>query len=290
MLLKRILSERRRRWEEAELAKLKAAGKSPRDEKWKAMYEEPEPPDTKDLPEPPEGWCWASLDQLLTRALANGKSVPDGDGFPVLRLTSIRDGIVDLTQRKSGEWGKIDPLNFAVKPDDFLVVRGNGSINLVGRGARVPSIAARVAFPDTLIRVAIAADALVPALLARWWDSPPIRSHLQRRAKTTAGIYKVNQTDLAETPVPLAPYAEQRRIHDEIERVDSVATESDRELGIAAARCARLRQSILKWAFEGKLVDQDPNDEPAEKLLERIRAERANTEVPKTTRRSRNAQ
>src|SRR5207244_1697869 len=64
VLLKRILSERRRRWEEAEIEKLKAAGKSPKGDKWKAKYEEPKPPDTKDLPELPEGWCWTTVGAL----------------------------------------------------------------------------------------------------------------------------------------------------------------------------------------------------------------------------------
>ena len=65
VLLARILKERRRRWEEAELAKLKAAGKTPKDDKWKAKYQEPVAPDTSTLPELPEGWCWATVDQLL---------------------------------------------------------------------------------------------------------------------------------------------------------------------------------------------------------------------------------
>ena len=64
VLLKRILAERRRRWEEAELAKLKAKDKPPTDDRWKAKYEEPAAPDTSGLPALPEGWCWANLDQL----------------------------------------------------------------------------------------------------------------------------------------------------------------------------------------------------------------------------------
>ena len=60
VLLTRILAERRRRWEEAELAKMKAKGKAPKDDKWKEKYVEPVAPDTSELPELPEGWCWAT--------------------------------------------------------------------------------------------------------------------------------------------------------------------------------------------------------------------------------------
>ena len=63
-LLERIRKERRKRWEEEELAKMKAKGKKPKDDKWKDKYKEPEPVDTTDLPELPEGWCWAALEEL----------------------------------------------------------------------------------------------------------------------------------------------------------------------------------------------------------------------------------
>ena len=89
--------------------------------------------------------------------------------------------------------------------------------------------------------------------------------------------------------MPLPPSAEQDRINEEVERHLSIADRTEEAVAHDALRCARLRQAVLKWAFEGKLVDQDPADEPAPELLERIRAERADTETPKRTRRARNA-
>ncbi len=59
-LLERILVERRKRWEEAELESMRAKGKEPKDDRWKAKYKEPAAPDTSELPELPEGWCWAT--------------------------------------------------------------------------------------------------------------------------------------------------------------------------------------------------------------------------------------
>ena len=75
-------------------------------------------------------------------------------------------------------------------------------------------------------------------------------------------------------PIPLPPLAEQRRIVAEVERRLSVVQQAEATVEASLARAERLRQSILKQAFSGRLVPQDPDDEPASVLLERIRAER----------------
>jgi type I restriction enzyme S subunit len=82
-------------------------------------------------------------------------------------------------------------------------------------------------------------------------------------------------TKLRRLPVPLPPAAEQRRLVMEIQRHLSVEEELSQGSVASERRAKRLRQAILKWAFEGRLVDQDPGDEPASVLLERIRQERA---------------
>jgi type I restriction enzyme S subunit len=76
------------------------------------------------------------------------------------------------------------------------------------------------------------------------------------------------------SPFPLAPKAEQKRIALAVDELLSIAISLEAQLVNEARRIPRLRQSILKWAFKGTLVDQDPTDEPALVLLERIRAER----------------
>lgn len=259
VLLKRILAERRRRWEEAELAKLKAKGKAPTDDRWNSCYEEPAAPDADGLPELPEGWCWASVSQLISRPLANGRSVPTAaDGFPVLRLTAIRSGRVLLSERKVGSWTRDDAEKWLVAEGDFLVVRGNGSRDIVGRGGLVTAPPDPVAFPDTLIRVRIEAAHFEPRLLRLVWDSQVVRDFLQRTAKTTAGIYKINQGDLESLPLPLPPFAEQARLAGETERLDSVATVVAARVEAMRAHISRLRRSILRWAFDGRLVALTP--------------------------------
>jgi len=95
------------------------------------------------------------------------------------------------------------------------------------------------------------------------------------------GQANVNGTKLQALTFPLPPLAEQEEIVAEVERRLSVVEEVEAQVEAGLKRAQRLRQSILKRAFEGRLVPQDPSDEPAGALLERIRQERATREKPK---------
>lgn len=268
-LLKRIRVERRRKWEDAELAKMAAKGKAPTDDRWKARYKEPEPVDATGLPELPEGWCWASLDELLAEELTNGRSVPTDDaGFPVLRLTAFRDGCVDLRQRKGGAWTEKDARPFLVRQGDFLVSRGNGSLEFVGRGGLVEGAPDAVAFPDTMIRVRCL-NFVRPRFLALIWDSRLVRAQIEQKAKTTAGIYKVSQGDLESIALPIPPCDEQDRVCAMVERLRGVAHVKS-SLASSIEQIVRLEAAMLAKAFRGELVPQDPNDEPAEAMLARL--------------------
>ena len=92
--------------------------------------------------------------------------------------------------------------------------------------------------------------------------------------------------DVKELVIPLPPLAEQRHIVAEVERRLSVAREAEKAVEANLKRIARLRQAILKRAFEGKLVPQNPNDESAEKLLARIQSRVTSSEITEHRRKS----
>jgi len=234
----------------------------------------------------PEAWAWTRVGDLLTKPLANGRSVrSQAGGFPVLRLTCLRGGRIDLSERKEGEWTGADAASFLVQRGDFLVSRGNGSLNLVGRGGLVDVEPDAVAYPDTLIRVHISTSVLDASMLAIWWNSPVVRRQLEAKARTTAGIYKVNQSMIADVRLPIPAREEQVRIVAEVDRQFSFIEACDRAIDAGLVRSAALRRSVLEAAFEGRLVPQDPSDEPASVLLERIHDQRLT--APSAKRRAR---
>ena len=200
------------------------------------------------------------------------------DGFPVLRLTAVRSSKVDLSERKIGAWSRSEAESYLVKRWDFLVARGNGSLTLVGRGGLVEVEPDSVAYPDTLIRARLS-SAFMPRLFAQVWNSALVRKQIETMARTTAGIYKVNQTDLSRVYVALAPESEQSRVLEALEGTASVVDAIERTAESSLARCQRLHQTILKWAFDGKLIDQDPTDEPASVFLDRIKVGRQKTQA-----------
>jgi type I restriction enzyme, S subunit len=103
------------------------------------------------------------------------------------------------------------------------------------------------------------------------------RRFLAQKVRTTAGQSGVSGGDIKAMPLPLPPIEEQRLIVEEVERRLSVVDKLEATVEANFKQASGLRQSILKQAFSGKLIPQDPNDEPADLLLERIREERQTT-------------
>jgi type I restriction enzyme S subunit len=199
----------------------------------------------------------------------------DADGPPVLRIPNVRGGGgIDITDLKFASVERSDLGDCFVEPGDLLFVRTNGSRDLIGRVAVVQDDT-RPAFASYLIRARPDRARVHPGWLVLALSSPATRALIESRAATTAGQYNLNLQSLRSLPVPLPSFEEQER------RIEAAAAEMSRldamSASIAAARrrSAALRRSILERAFRGELVPQDPSDEAASVLLERIRTERA---------------
>jgi type I restriction enzyme S subunit len=229
------------------------------------------------------------VSESMLEPLRNGKSVRDGNGLHVLRLTALKGFEVNLSETKAGDWSNVsDTPRFLVHNGDFLISRGNGSKSLVGRGGLVSGCSESIAFPDTMIRLRPDPSRLTPGYLNYVWMSEGIRTQIESVAKTSAGIWKVSQSDLECIRLPLPSIAEQAEIVRRVEALFTLADRIEQRYKTARAQVEQLTPALLAKAFRGELVPQDPNDEPASVLLERIRAERAAT-GPTRTRRGRKA-
>ena len=113
-----------------------------------------------------------------------------------------------------------------------------------------------------------------PKYLDIYWNSPLGQQRVMEVAASTSGLYTLSVSKVTVIPVPIPPLSEQAVIVEAVEDAMSLVEAADTAARNSNIRASRLRQSILKNAFEGKLVEQNPTDEPASVLLDRIRAER----------------
>lgn len=271
-LLARILVERKKKWEDD----LRAKGK----DLAKAKYVEPQSPNVDELPELPRGWMWARAEQLcdfITKGTtpSASKLFSGGGETPFIKVYNLTyDTTLDFSLNPtfiSKRTHQEELARSKVFPNDVLM-------NIVGPPLGKVSIVPET-YPEWNINQAIAI--FRPLLsydrkfLAFCLLAESILSWATKRAKATAGQFNLTLEICRDLPLPLPPLAEQHSIVAEIERRLSVAQELEKVVEANLTRAERLRQSILKRAFEGKLVAQDPNDESAEKLLERVREGRA---------------
>ena len=274
VLLERILKERREKWEAEQLKQMQAKGKMPKDDKWKVKYKEPVAPDTSELPKLPEGWAWATVEQLLAKIQygSSKKTGDDSNGVPVLRMGNIVDGKIVLDNLKYLPTEHEEFPELLLDKGDLLFNRTN-SRELVGKTAVYTGIPNPCSFASYLIRVRF--NPRIDSMIVEYYiNSVYGKNWILSVVSQQAGQANVNGTKLKLLAVPMPPEKEQQILVEEVERCLSAADEVEKTVTAELKRAGQLRQSILKKAFSGKLVPQDPNDEPASVLLERIKAEK----------------
>jgi type I restriction enzyme S subunit len=224
-----------------------------------------------ELPEVPEGWAWATWEQLARRVTVGHvgpmKHEYLEDGVPFLRSQNVRENRFDpvgLLHIPSDFHRKLQ--KSVLHPGDLVVVR-SGS---VGVTCVIPE-----GFPEANCAdlVLIQGPVGIEPRYGSFYTNSLARQFV-RAGQVGIALTHFNTKSVAALPVALPPLAEQRRIVAEVERRLSVVEELEATVSANLKRAERLRQAILRRAFAGELVPQDPSDEPASVLLERNRTER----------------
>jgi len=266
-LLERILAERRKKWEEGQLAKFASSEREP-PKGWLEKYVEPTPPDTTGLPELPEGWCWASVEQLGHTSLGkmlDKQKHQTGHKLPYLRNVNVRWGNVVCNDLSEMYFEENELNRFGLQAGDLLVCEGGEPGRAAVWNGRLP----RIKFQKALHRVRFYSG-LEPSYLVYLLEFYAKSGRLEPYF-TGSTIKHFTRESFVLLPVPLPPASEQEQISAEVERAISIVAAADSQIQSNLLRASRLRKSILKRAFEGNLVPQDPSDEPAGVLLERLR-------------------
>lgn len=282
-LLKRIRIERRKRWEAAELEKLKAKGLTgdkleDQFAKRRKQYKEPEPVDTTDLPELPEGWCWTnwnSLSDWITYGFTRPMPHVD-DGPLIVTAKNVIYGAIDLTDAShttNKAYYSLSPKD-RPKPGDILITK-DGTI---GRAAIVYEGTAKFCINQSVAVIWLRSSPVIREFLLRIIESPQTQEQIKQKAKGIA-IRHLSITDFAKIALPLPPLKEQEVIADNLTELFAKAAAIRKSILAKTDSLIEMDESVLFKAFQGKLVPQDPSDEPASILLERIRKEKARQAV-----------
>lgn len=220
------------------------------------------------LPDIPKSWTWSTLPQLGEFGRGKSKHRPRNDHalyengkYPFLQTGVIRNS--------SGRVSKYDKLynEFGLKQSK-LWPKGTVCITIAANIAESAILDIEACFPDSV--VGLIPHKEISGEFIEFFIRTA-KEKLDRFAPATAQK-NINLEILKAVAVPIPPYQEQLAIYEKANKILSNILSIEKWCNEALIESKSLRQSILKSAFSGQLVPQDPNDEPASKLLEKIKA------------------
>lgn len=256
-LLERILAERRAKWEEAELAKMKARGKEPRNDNWKKRYKAPLGHVSSGLPKQPENWVWASVDQLAASSKGAITDGPFGSNLKTIHYTEEGPMVVRLQNIGYGEWFD-EMAHISQERYESLkkhaVIGGDIIIAALGdpapRACLVPENIGKAIVKADCIRFRCASDRLSANYLVNALTSWPAQKRTTSRLHGV-GRPRLNLTEIKTISLPLPPLREQLRICEEVAARFSILENISFLIEQQLARSLMLNQAILTEAFSG---------------------------------------
>ena len=233
--------------------------------------------ETRNFPQLPVGWTYVRLGLLIEEPTygTSKKCSYDSGQVGVLRIPNISHGAIDSSDLKFASFEEHEVKALALTKGDLLTIRSNGSVSLVGSCALIAEDGTDFLFAGYLIRLRPNPDLVAPLFLLSVLTSHLLRRQIESAAKSTSGVNNINTGEIQNLIVPLPSMVEQV----ELLKFLGISTPNigvaEHEIEVQLKKSEVLRQSVLKKAFSGQLVPQDPNDEPASALLARIQAEKS---------------
>ncbi len=195
----------------------------------------------------PSTWCWAALGDLSIdfRYGTSTKCSYEPTGVPVLRIPNVIGGRIDLTDIKYGSLNEKEIKDLSLQLGDLLIVRSNGSLNLVGRPALVGRSAVGFCYAGYLVRVRPSTKNIDGHYLLLALGSAHVRDQIEIPIRTAVGLKNVNATELSSLLVPVPPLAEQHRIVAKVDALMALCEELDRRLSDGRRLSTKLLESVL---------------------------------------------
>ena len=251
VLLERIRAEKERLIQEG---KIKRSKKSASDDEIEAPFEIP------------ESWEWTTIGEIALSILYGvSESAKDSGNYKLLRITDIQNNKVNWDSVPFTNYDENKAQPYLLQDGDILFARTGAT---VGKSYLVEGLIQPSIYASYLIRVQTS-SLILPSYIKFYFESG---YYWEQISLSSVGIGQpnVNGTTLAALSIPIPPYKEQLRIASAVERWFTLIDELESNEGDLLKAIDKAKSKILDLAIHGKLVPQDPNDEPAIELLKRI--------------------
>ncbi len=230
--------------------------------------------DNDKLPDVPQSWKYTNFSNLISKVKRgpSKKCNTEGKGIRYITSGNLRNGKLYL-EIENKYLDNFEDINNCILKDGDLILNCVNSFEQIGKSAVFKKSFGKaiVGFNNYALELS---DYILPSFSNYYCQTNTFKEILSFLIKRAVNQVSFAKRELDYLPIPLPPLEEQHEIVSEIERRFSIIDEMERVVNESLLKAERLRQSVLKKAFEGRLVSQNPDDEPAGVLLERIQAEK----------------